>query len=206
MDITPEHVLDADEARRIIGFIRQCVEVALAEMKRAYDGRAWIALGYASWAELCAAEFPNRILPRGERTAAVTELHSGGMSTRAIAAATGVSQRTIVNDLAGEQNCSPDVVGLDGKSYPSSRPLPEIDPEADARRARREQVERDAERLRKFISGWFTFSTLATNPAREDILAALVEPDRVQLDGITRALRERNWSASSSRQDNGVSS
>lgn len=50
------------------------------------------------------------------------------MSTRAIAAATGISQGTVRNDLAeGAQDYAP-VVGMDGKTYQSSRPAV-IEPE-----------------------------------------------------------------------------
>lgn len=48
------------------------------------------------------------------------------MSTRAIAAATGVSDGTVRNSLkAGAKNYAAEpspVVGVDGKTYPSSRP------------------------------------------------------------------------------------
>lgn len=56
-----------------------------------------------------------------------------GMSTRAIAAATGTSQTQVRRDLLGEPNGAPanyaPVTGMDGKTYPSSQP-------------RREQMER----------------------------------------------------------------
>lgn len=50
---------------------------------------------------------------------------AGGMSTRQIGKALGVSQRTAANDVAaGEQNCSPQraVQGSDGKTYAKSAP------------------------------------------------------------------------------------
>lgn len=43
-------------------------------------------------------------------------------STRAIAHALGVDQKTVVNDLVGEERSSPErVVGRDGKSYPATK-------------------------------------------------------------------------------------
>ena len=78
-------------------------------------------------------------LPREERRDAVCSLRESGLSTRAIAAAVGVDQKSVRNDLvAGEENSSPDepvvdaevvkptpVTGTDGKTYrPKRKPKP----------------------------------------------------------------------------------
>lgn len=157
--------LDADEARAIVGRIRQCVSVALVEIKKAYAGRAWIALGYDSWADLCAAEFGEHIqLPRDERKAVTAELRAEGMSTRAIAAATGANHSTVVRDLAptGGADAPPVpvvpvvalVTGVDGKTYPAVNRPPRVETPAslefERERREREDVEMKAMARRQF--------------------------------------------------------
>lgn len=58
----------------------------------AYSGRAWIALGYSSWEEMCRAEFDAaRVMQSvGERRERVQTLIAEGLSTRAIAAVLGI--------------------------------------------------------------------------------------------------------------------
>lgn len=86
-----------------------------------------------------------RAMPKDERLEVVKALREGGHTTRAIAGALGVSQSTVMNDLAGEHSCSPvAVTGLDGKSYPARKEpkLPEADTlrlSADINRQRREE-------------------------------------------------------------------
>jgi hypothetical protein len=64
-------------------------------------------------------------VPAGQFAAKVAKEHPG-LSSRAFASQTGLSQRTASNALraAREQSCSPDavVVGRDGKRYPTSKP------------------------------------------------------------------------------------
>lgn len=104
----------------------------------AYHRRAWIALGYESWAAMCDGE--NLRLPR-EVTA---ELRAGGLSIRAIASVTGISKTQVSDDLAtvrnpqGNRTVAPPTQGLDGRSYrplrfpepelPTSRPAPQPKP------------------------------------------------------------------------------
>lgn len=113
--------LAASAARELVDAIRQSTEIVWRQVVRAYEGRAWLALGYGSWDELCDAELDGAHLrlPREERQEVVASLRDSGMSTRAIAAATGVSVGTVHADLAGtcsELNTS---TGVDGKSYPA---------------------------------------------------------------------------------------
>jgi hypothetical protein len=84
----------------------------MAEVVRAYLGRAWIALGYQSWPDYIKGEFSHAplALPREERRAVASLLRGQGMSTRAIGAATGVGQQTVVRDLATDSNESVDEV------------------------------------------------------------------------------------------------
>lgn len=173
------------EAHAVTNRIRQCVTIAIAEIENAYAGRAWEAMGYDSWPAYCAAEFGEHIsLPRDDRRAAVAQLRESGMSTRAIAAATGASHMTVARDLSGVTNETPAdpatsddaeiveparVVGVDGKSYPLPRPKPaSAEESADERRLReaREAVERRARYLEGFCNSWVQLHTATTSDLR----------------------------------------
>lgn len=114
-------------------------------VKKAYEGRAWAALGYGTWDEYLGQEFgKTRIsLPREDRPEIVASLRESGLSIRAIASATGASVGTVHSDLAGVQNRTPDgpttpdlappiddepdappatVTGLDGRKHPAKKP------------------------------------------------------------------------------------
>jgi DNA-binding CsgD family transcriptional regulator len=122
-----------EQARAAVDAIRRDVDDLIARIVELHDRRAWIALGYASWAEMCAVEFPYRCLPRTERPGRVVQLRAAGMSTRAIAVAVDADPRTVRDDLrdagavipprSGGGNPPPAIVtGLDGKTYPSTTP------------------------------------------------------------------------------------
>ncbi|MCL6423870.1 hypothetical protein Bequi_10850 [Brachybacterium sp. JHP9] len=144
----PEH-LGAEHARQLIDQINdqfgRAVEKA-AELQReqealdslvtlAYNGRAWIALGYASWDEMCKVEFSAArvIADIGERRAHVESLIAEGLSARAIGAVLSIDQRTVRRDLAaGAAHAAPakpavPVLGLDGKSYQRPTPADQVD-------------------------------------------------------------------------------
>jgi len=106
----------AAEARALTDQIKVAVEGTWQLIKHAYMGRAWDALGYSSWDDYCTREFgTSRLrLPREERQEVVSSMREIGMSTRAIASATGQSQRTVVKALSGESKNSPDPVWNDG--------------------------------------------------------------------------------------------
>jgi hypothetical protein len=131
-------VMTEAEARAVTNRIRQTVSVAIEQIKKAYEGRAWIALGYESWTDYyCSTEFGKHIrLPRDERQHAVAVLRRAETSVRAIAVATGASKSTIADDLSGVQNRTtdddvivdaeivddaqaptPTITGTDGKKY-----------------------------------------------------------------------------------------
>lgn len=138
------HPADLSElqARALISRIATSLVTVWEDVKLAYLGRAWLALGYASWDELCAAEFGTMQirLPREERREVVASLSEVGMSTRAIAAATGVHHSTVASDLPGVGNqtgASANVIGLDGKEY---RRQSEPDPIVDAEIVKDERV------------------------------------------------------------------
>jgi DNA-binding NarL/FixJ family response regulator len=116
-------VLPADDARRITDQIKVAVEATWQLVITAYQGRAWVALGYPNWDDYCRREFgaARLRLPREELPEIVTSLREQGLSLRAISAATGRSHVTVRNALAGVQNLTPDaelpVTGIDGKTY-----------------------------------------------------------------------------------------
>lgn len=113
--------LSVEQARRVIARINGTTAELVELIELAWTGRAWLALGYESWAALCDAEIQVPQLDRERRVEMIGALRSVGMSTRAIGAATGVNDRTVRRDLnSGAANAAPDepITGVDGKSYP----------------------------------------------------------------------------------------
>jgi hypothetical protein len=124
-DLTP------DAARALTNRIVQNFGQALDDLALAYQGRAWVALGHASWDAYLNAELgevrPN--LPREQRREVVAQLRQVGMSTRAIGAALGVGNKTVHRDLGPVSDDTPgSVVGTDGKTYQPPKPKPIVDP------------------------------------------------------------------------------
>lgn len=141
-------IATVDEARTRADRIRaglDSVHYTRNDIIDAYQARDWETLGYDSWASYVEAEFVGATrlrLPREDRRELVSTLRNAGLSTRAIASATGASKGTVDNDIkAGAQNWAPDdgsdsraqsatpgerafppVTGLDGKSYAASKP------------------------------------------------------------------------------------
>lgn len=143
------------KARGLTDRIKKAVDEVWMLLEQAYATRAWTALGYDDWNAYCQAEFgTDRIaLPKDRRVEVVTSMRETGMSTRAIAIATGLSQMTVVRDLTpGESNDSPgtppakketvaapaaevaqesrttarpNVTGTDGKTYAAATPSPQ---------------------------------------------------------------------------------
>jgi hypothetical protein len=113
-----------EEARALTDRIKIAVEGTWQLIREAYTSRTWAVLGYDTWDAYCTAEFgETRLrLPREERQEVVASLRDSGLSTRAIASATGVSQMQVSRDLrtSGEPNVSP-VIGTDGKTYTVTR-------------------------------------------------------------------------------------
>lgn len=117
-------VSDVSQARDRAERIRTALNVSWQLVKDAYIARDWVALGYSTWDEYCTGEFGEfRIkLPREERQEVVSSMREIGMSTRAIASATGSSDMTVRRDLAAATNVAPEsvpapVTGTDGKTY-----------------------------------------------------------------------------------------
>lgn len=127
-----------DEAREFVDHVRASVEDLKDWIIRAVKGRAWLALGYASWDEMCEAEFDGAVirLPREERREAVASLREAGLSTRAIGSALGVADQTVRADLGRVRDFTqtPETVtSLDGRERPATQarrdPGPEPEPE-----------------------------------------------------------------------------
>jgi predicted transcriptional regulator len=132
-------VMSVDAARGVTERIRSAAVTAfdaLAEVdgavQAAYDGHAWVALGYESWEAYCAAEFSQTRMwaTVEERHARTLALREGGMSVRASAAVLGVAKTTVQRDVAAMPPLSrvpdgtPDSgrsVGRDARSYPVVR-------------------------------------------------------------------------------------
>jgi hypothetical protein len=131
MQIVAHRDLTAKQARSLTEQIKSSMGDLMGQVVKAFLGRAWIALGYESWPDYIKGEFNHAplVLPREERKAVAALLRGQGMSTRAIGAATGTSDFTARNDLAGAMNLASDrepvqVTGLDGKNYSVTCPRP----------------------------------------------------------------------------------
>lgn len=129
----------ATEARLRADRIQTGLELMWQLIGEAYLARDWEVLGYGSWDEYCTREFgTSRLqLPREERQEVIASLRESGLSTRAIAAVTGVDHSTVSRSLnrggaPSQQNAPPaqrpvssnnGQLGIDGKVYPL-RPRP----------------------------------------------------------------------------------
>ncbi len=103
---------------------------------QAYLSRAWSVLGYGSWDEYCTREFGNTRLrlPREERNEVVASMREIGMSTRAIAAATGEARETVRREIAATDPNGSVVTGVNGKTYQPKPPAPQSEPRPVRRR------------------------------------------------------------------------
>ena len=116
--------LSVREARELTREIAQALAVAWDKVVEAYQRRVWEPLGYGSWDCYCQAELGSTRfrLPAEEREEAVRSLRSAGLSTRAIASATGISKDTVRRAVGGSNAplacANSTVIGLNGKSYP----------------------------------------------------------------------------------------
>jgi hypothetical protein len=140
------------QAEKLTEQIGKGFQAAADLMIKAVKGRIWIAYGYKSFEEYRDKElgkFP-LALPMLQRKAAVMKLAEAGLSSRAIAAATGTSDRQAARDKqeALDQVCQngtperapdlddddepvdvpevplPTTTGFDGKQYPATQPNP----------------------------------------------------------------------------------
>lgn len=115
--------LDELAARRLTEQIRGTLAVAYELLGDAWAGRAWVAMGYPSWEEYCAAEFSDarRVrLPVAQRRELVAGYRGRGMSERAISTGLGVSAGTVHADVVALDLRPADIVSLDGRRRPST--------------------------------------------------------------------------------------
>lgn len=128
---------DKSAARKLTAKLKTGLRNAVELVIQAYDGRIWIPLGYDSWSNYLDSELGEyRVkLPAIERRELVRKMtEDAKMSSRAIASALGVDQKTVVNDRkelgagATEEDSSDGTVkvppaervtGVDGVSRPA---------------------------------------------------------------------------------------
>lgn len=146
------------QARKLTGQLRSGLEHSIDLFVTAYSKRIWLALGHASWQEYLDAELGDlRVsFPREDRKRMVAQMVQppSKMSTRAIASALGVDQKTVSNDLAelreeGVIEVPATRVGTDGVEQPAQRER-NVDPEKQAARYV-ERVTRVFEKLDGFV-------------------------------------------------------
>lgn len=139
--------LTAEQARELTDRMKSGLTQIWEIIVVAHRGRAWLALGYASWDQYVQREFGHLNLqpPREEREATVLSLRQAGLGERATAAVTGLSKGTVGSitrsaaQEPGAQNWAPDQTdaleeetgmsgeaprtdGDDGRSYAITRP------------------------------------------------------------------------------------
>lgn len=112
--------LDEAAARALTDRIVHSVTFGAQLVAEAWQGRAWKALGYKSWEDYAEAELPMLGSNAANRQVLLVGLRKVGMSTRAIAAATGLHHSTVARGVA---NATPETVtGTDGKQYDAAQP------------------------------------------------------------------------------------
>lgn len=142
VNVDAGETISSEDARDLTDRIKVAAEGTWHLIKQAYETRAWAALGYSSWDDYLTREFGNvRLrLPREERQEVVASLRESGLSTRAIAAATGINRETIRQEIAsGDKKLSPgrhatqkgggnDGTASEGDAGPDSEPTPATGP------------------------------------------------------------------------------
>ena len=122
--------MSAASAEQVTVQIRTLLGRGWEYVALAYQGRAFLALGYADWDAYVDARFGDlRItVPREHRHHAVAALTGASMSIRAIAKLLGVGVGTVHREMTGRtgvpngtpdpQSLPPSTLGRDGKHYP----------------------------------------------------------------------------------------
>lgn len=170
------------EARALTDRIKVAVEGTWLLIQEAYASRAWAALGYDTWDTYCSAEFGTARLrlPREERQEVVASMRESGMSLRAISSATGVSPATALRDARVSDETPVVVLGADGSTYPSARPI--TDRQDDGLLAGDDWVQPDGPGFEQAI-------TPPPKPKRRPITEALTEANRDYVRAAERLAR-----------------
>lgn len=163
-----------EEARALTDRIKIAVEGTWQLIREAYTSRTWAVLGYDTWDAYCTAEFGNArlALPREERQEVVASLRESGLSTRAIASATGLSQSTVARATESNESVAA-VIGVNGKTYTVIREPEVVDAELVDEPARHEPPKQK----RRPLPEAFTDAGRDLTRAAER-LARLTEDDR----------------------------
>jgi len=116
--------LDPAAARTLTDRIKVALEATWQMVIEAYQGRAWVALGYSSWDDYCTREFGTARLrlPREERDETVASLRDAGLSVRAIAAATGLGRGTVARSASRDRGGSSEAAEQFGPGVPNGTP------------------------------------------------------------------------------------
>ena len=136
--VAPLDVAAATRLDKRIRLMASTVRENLAKIAELVDeakaGQVHVALGFASWTAYLSDALGGQLeLGTDDRRAVVELLAGEGMSQRGIAAAVGVSQKTVDRDLdqvSHRDSPDPVVTGLDGKTYPKKpsskkKPVPQ---------------------------------------------------------------------------------
>jgi hypothetical protein len=162
--------LSEAEAIELTAQIRVKVQEFLPLIRTAYQRRADLALGYATWESYCDAELSGLRMSVADRPDAVLGLREAGMSQRAIGSALGISPATVNRTLATVSNETvPDrIVGTDKREQPAQRPAAEPKPDLAPTILEALPVAgRDGIDLKGLVSAW------ADPPAEKDLTRAL---------------------------------
>lgn len=118
-------VLPADVARDLTDRIRRQLEFTWDLVIQAYEGGAWVALGYKSWNDYCVKEFGSQhiAIPREDRNEIVGSLRDAGLSLRAISSATGISKDTVARSLTSRSTVANATVEDSDDSSSESEPV-----------------------------------------------------------------------------------
>lgn len=112
-------------AKKLTEKIKKSAATTYEDIKKAYLGRIWLALDCKSWDEYLDKNYEGIALPlpREKKKEAIQSLAAAGVSTRAIAAATGVNQSTVVRNQKKDTPKAPDA-----NASPAQSNVIDIDP------------------------------------------------------------------------------
>lgn len=104
----PIQVITPNDVRASIRRARKSLEDAAGEIVWQIEMEAWRTLGYSSWTAMREAEYGGAafMVPSKSRPEIVARIREKGLTQQEIAATTGVTERTVRNDLASTGNVS----------------------------------------------------------------------------------------------------